>query len=113
MPDYEQMLASQGRKCAICDQPELTVIRGKTITLAVDHDHATGAVRALLCRRCNHMIGMACDDPALLRAAATYLEAHAEPPEVIVTSGVSSSGLVIEKLEEINGRVIATLSLPG
>jgi hypothetical protein len=41
------MLAAQGGGCAICGAPP------KTRRLHVDHDHKTGAVRGLLCYRCN------------------------------------------------------------
>lgn len=63
--DYRAMVASHGGVCAICKAEAL---------LSVDHDHETGAVRGLLCSTCNFMIGHGKDDPALLRAAAAYLE---------------------------------------
>lgn len=44
----------------------------------VDHCHATGKARGLLCSNCNHAIGKMKDDPSLLRKAATYLENHYE-----------------------------------
>jgi len=40
----------------------------------IDHDHLSGEVRGLLCGACNMGIGQLKDDPALLRAAATYIE---------------------------------------
>lgn len=43
------------------------------LQLAVDHNHKTGKVRGLLCRRCNQALGKLEDDPALFEAAATYL----------------------------------------
>jgi|SRR5271166_143719 len=69
--DYDDMLEGQGGVCAICKQVCST---GRA--LAVDHDHQTGIVRALLCRDCNIALGLMKDKPALLRTAANYLERH-------------------------------------
>lgn len=76
LEQYEAMFRDQGGVCAICREPETFVRAGKVCELAVDHDHATGAVRALLCSACNHALGCVDDDPARLRAAADYLETH-------------------------------------
>lgn len=46
---YNEMLQAQGGACAICLRPET---RGRS--LAVDHNHATGAIRGLLCSSCNY-----------------------------------------------------------
>jgi hypothetical protein len=40
----------------------------------VDHCHATGTVRGLLCSECNHAVGKTKDDPETLRRLAAYLE---------------------------------------
>lgn len=51
-PDaYEQMLANQNGGCAICGKEP-----GQR-RLHIDHDHATGVVRGLLCTRCNSSLG--------------------------------------------------------
>jgi hypothetical protein len=64
--DYDAMLAEQEGVCAICktrpDKP-----------LFVDHSHATGKVRGLLCRPCNFSLGFMRDDPRLTAAATKYL----------------------------------------
>lgn len=74
---FDQMAASQNGGCAICHHPERTSGRsGSVRALAVDHDHATGKIRGLLCHRCNVALGYFGDDPALLRAAAAYIEAY-------------------------------------
>jgi hypothetical protein len=75
--DYFAMLEAQGGRCAICptDQPW-----SRSDTWAVDHDHETGAVRALLCHRCNTALGLLGDDPARMRAAADYVERHKSSP---------------------------------
>lgn len=68
---YDQMLAEQDGKCAICksDDP----IRTASRFFSIDHDHKTGAVRGLLCSPCNSGIGMLKDDPEILLSAINYL----------------------------------------
>lgn len=75
LADYAARLAAQGGGCAICGTDEPGGRWGAS--LHVDHDHATGEVRGLLCAACNVMLGNAGDDPARLRAAADYLDGGA------------------------------------
>lgn len=70
---YDAMLVEQDGKCAICGTTEAG---GRSGRFHVDHDHATGVVRALLCNRCNPLIGLAEDDAGVLTAAIAYLERH-------------------------------------
>lgn len=78
--DYMEMYANQGGRCAICETPKNAYTEndskksGKTETLAVDHCHTTGKIRGLLCSSCNKGIGHFNDSPAMLGAAAKYLE---------------------------------------
>ena len=67
---YDALATQQEGRCAICRLSPTTDEKA----LAVDHDHVTGVVRGLLCERCNLSIGKFHDSPALLRAAADYLE---------------------------------------
>lgn len=69
--DYETLLAAQSGMCATCSATPDAQPFG---CLSVDHDHATGAVRGLLCMNCNHALGKAKDDPTVLRRLAAYLE---------------------------------------
>ena len=71
LEQYNDMLQKQRGVCAIC---ESACPSGRS--LAVDHDHNTGRVRALLCAPCNTAIGKLRDDPALIRRAADYVEKH-------------------------------------
>lgn len=66
---YEAMAETQDGRCAICGE------RPK-VRLRVDHDHATGAIRELLCNHCNVALAQARDNPDLLRAMIAYLERH-------------------------------------
>lgn len=65
---FRSMTEQQGGVCAICRR------RAKTPRLHVDHCHTTGAVRGLLCEKCNVALGLFDDDPERMREAATYLE---------------------------------------
>jgi hypothetical protein len=61
-------LEAQGCRCLIC-HTSLTFM-----TLRIDHCHATGRVRGLLCDPCNIGLGNFKDDTARLRKAADYLD---------------------------------------
>lgn len=66
---YESMKKAQNGACAICDLvPDV---------LHVDHDHATGKVRSLLCGTCNTGIGLMKENTNILQRAAEYLKMHA------------------------------------
>ncbi len=68
--EYDELLVRQGGVCAICGAASDS--RGRR--LVVDHDHATGRVRSLLCGDCNYALGCFKDDANLIRLAAEYLE---------------------------------------
>ena len=66
--------AQQKGLCAICALPPLP---GKR--LHVDHDHATGAIRGLLCSSCNLALGCFGDNIMRLVGGIKYLTDHASP----------------------------------
>lgn len=53
LADYNAKLIAQDHRCAICRKHQLESIRA----FAVDHNHTTGQIRALLCPGCNWKIG--------------------------------------------------------
>lgn len=66
VPEFEELMASQHGLCAICEvflsEPQ------------IDHCHATGRVRGLLCRPCNLALGNFSDDIGRLQRAVAYLQ---------------------------------------
>jgi Recombination endonuclease VII len=70
--EVAELRAQQEGRCKICKTPEAAA-PGKRLHL--DHDHATGAIRGLLCGNCNVGLGQFKDNPDLLAAAIRYLQA--------------------------------------
>jgi hypothetical protein len=64
--DYDELSSSQNGKCAICERVPKRLV--------VDHCHATGRVRGLLCDPCNVILGIWDDDSTIAYKAAEYLE---------------------------------------
>lgn len=62
--EYQNMLAEQDGQCALCGKP--------VEKFHIDHCHNTGAVRGLLCHRCNIRIG-GWDDIEWREKAMRYL----------------------------------------
>jgi hypothetical protein len=67
----KKMVEQKGR-CAGCKRHHTEFKRG----LFIDHDHATGHRRALLCNGCNLAIAFLQHNPHLLRVMAAYLRSH-------------------------------------
>lgn len=73
LEDYENMWLEQQGQCAICSV-ELIITKGKLNTACVDHDHSTGKVRGILCRRCNNVLGFNKDDITIFEKQQSYLK---------------------------------------
>ncbi|AGK87989.1 endonuclease VII [Mycobacterium phage Severus] len=72
---YWAIYEAQGGYCYICRRAN-----GKRKRLSVDHCHATGVVRGLLCTACNrNVLGHLRDDPEAFERALDYLD---RPPAV-------------------------------
>ncbi len=68
--DYTRLAAAQDYSCLICGVESWMEPGG---SLHIDHDHATGKVRGLLCRHCNLGLGRFRDNVSLLESAIQYL----------------------------------------
>ncbi len=86
-PDqYDSILKDQGSVCAICKSTTSSKKR-----MHVDHDHATGQIRGILCTRCNFAIGCLKDEPLLIEAALKYVQRHAQL-RLVINEGVPVNG---------------------
>lgn len=76
---YISLLASQNNVCAACHEtPVTSAVRNSAIAFdnfVIDHCHASGVVRGIVCNTCNVALGMIRDNPNTARKLAAYLEA--------------------------------------
>jgi len=71
---YWSLLDQQQGVCALCGTADPGKAGGSDErAFAVDHCHASGKVRGLLCHRCNRGLGYFRDHPEVLARAATYV----------------------------------------
>ena len=74
---FERLMYEQQGCCAICKMA--FVIDGKKSQVpVVDHNHTTGAIRGLLCLKCNNAIGLLQDSVQVILNAAEYLKMEVE-----------------------------------
>ena len=75
LDDIKKMLEFQHHECTICGD-RITIDNGPNSPdrAHVDHCHATGQVRDMLCTTCNFMLGGAKDNIAILEAGIRYLK---------------------------------------
>lgn len=69
--DTDRMLLEQDYKCKACRAP-----LSLTADTHLDHDHATGAIRGILCRGCNMALGCVKDSKVRLLNLTEYLESY-------------------------------------
>lgn len=75
LEEYNKLLEEQDNKCKICLKEEtcINIKTNKVQHLCVDHSHATGKVRGLLCTNCNRAIGFLQEDTEFLKRAIEYI----------------------------------------
>jgi hypothetical protein len=77
--EHNALLITQNHKCAICGIDEKEATKQK---LYVDHCHATGKVRELLCHGCNAGLGLMKESIQTLTKAIAYLDKHNKHGEI-------------------------------
>ena len=70
MDDFNAMMIAQNNQCAIC------CVGLNQKNTHIDHCHATGKVRSLLCSRCNQAIGLIDESIERVEKIKTYLKEH-------------------------------------
>jgi hypothetical protein len=84
--EFERRLLEQDGRCEICNiEMKQAAQRNKdgsirSLGVCIDHCHATGIVRGLICSGCNKALGHFKDDPVRMRAAADYIEKYRRDP---------------------------------
>lgn len=66
LEEYDKLYKLQNGMCIICGSYHKR--------LCVDHNHKTGFIRGLLCRRCNSGLGLFRDNPIFIEKALSYLK---------------------------------------
>src|SRR5215469_258657 len=67
--EYQQMLAAQNGRCAICEEP-------LSAGWVIDHCHMTMRIRGLVHAKCNTFIALGNEDPKRFEMAVAYLKRH-------------------------------------
>lgn len=66
--DFEALLLAQRKACPLCRRK----FTARTPPV-IDHDHKYGAVRGLLCKWCNTLLGLLRDDSTWMASGNKYL----------------------------------------
>lgn len=72
---WHAMFEKQGGRCAGCS---LLFGKERSNIPCVDHDHATGIFRGLLCHSCNRAIGLLKESVTTLQTLLLYLQFEGE-----------------------------------
>ena len=90
---YRALYVAQNGQCGICgaEIPDRLTETGDLRSQSeIDHDHATGAVRGLLCGRCNKVLARYGDSGEFFERVVSYL-AKAQSLPRLAPSGTLSA----------------------
>lgn len=68
--EKRMMELAQNNRCKICNKLFSEIPQNR---VHIDHCHATGKIRGVLCHNCNQVIGQAKDKVEILKSAINYL----------------------------------------
>ena len=79
LTDEEVKILKKQKCCDICGKEDISGSKnhkhiGKTNSLVMDHNHASGKFRGMLCNHCNRGLGHFKDDITILQNAINYLK---------------------------------------
>lgn len=76
LEDYENKLKEQDGCCSICGSKDPCNRSKKKQYFCIDHDHATGKVRGLLCGLCNSALGFVREQEEILNNMILYIQRY-------------------------------------
>jgi len=71
---FAEMFETQKGCCLICSNALTLTVKPRATHACADHNHRTGKARAILCHRCNVVLGLVDEDVGRLRAMILFLE---------------------------------------
>ena len=77
----ERLTREQGGRCKVCGG-EGTALGDGRVGLVLDHDHATGKPRAMLCGPCNAALGLLAESPQRVKALWDYAQSWVQTKTV-------------------------------
>lgn len=85
----------QGERCACCRRPDPGRRRWHT-----DHDHQTGAIRGILCHKCNAVLGMLGDSLPAVEESTARFTAYLKGAEPVWKDGIVGGTLLVWEPKE-------------
>lgn len=90
LTQIEDLKAGQAYKCAVCGRDDKRLV--------VDHCHATGAIRGVLCNNCNVALGQVADNVDILTKLIVYVERN--------TTNGNSCGLRLHREGQVDASLV-------
>jgi len=94
---YEDMIKNQNYKCFICTKEFNNM--NPSLKACVDHDHETGQIRSILCKRCNSALGHCSENIITISNMKKYLYKY-KTDEQIEKFGIIKPQKKLKQLEE-------------